>query len=671
MLTLFILLIPFIFSAFLYFPPFKKEKKVFWSGNIVFGTCLILSTVVISQFFYGNEGISFSFPWLNVSQGLKLNFSFFTDAKGIFLAWTVALLTLVVHNFSYYYLKSHGGNEFRRYIALLALFSGSMMGIIFSYNLIQLFIFWELVGTSSYFLVGFHKEKKSASIGSLKAILYNRLGDVIFFSGILLYGALFGTFDMGILANKELKIPTEIAVLLLVGIMSKSVQIPFQVWLPNAMEGPTPISSLLHAATMVVSGIFFAYRISESLTAEILNFMALIGILTGLIGAISALKNYNLKKILAYSTISQLGIMLFAIGIGASEASYFHLLTHAFFKCSLFLCSGIVLTYLHQIYKNPPPYSEQDIRYMGGLRKTLPRTFIFTILSSAALAGIPFTSGFLSKDLLLANAFSWAIKNGIFGTSLAICLVIINLMTTYYILRFIWYVFLSNFRGVSVKLNGQLEQTEFKEIIGKCTLWAMIPTILGVSLFWSPFSPFSPGKSWIFDWIELRNLAQIFYNISFIVSLFILFAGYGIFYLLHQSFKSGPDVKEKFFPISTSISQLDLNQAFEDLYHILFIKPALRIFNLASWVEKNITDGIVRNIVYLFVEIKIGTINISLSSLAIQAEMIIDSIVNGIGSLLKILGRIFQKLQTGSIQTYLWLGGAILAILVWISLLFR
>ena len=343
---------------------------------------------------------SLSFPWANIGS-LQLNIGITLDQLSTGMMIVVTGVGLLVHIFSLAYMKDDDAKA--RYFTGLALFMFSMTGIVLSSNFIMTFIFWELVGLSSYLLIGHWYQKDSAADAAKKAFITNRIGDFGFMIGILMLWGITGT-----LTFSEMEIPTTIsagvlgAALLCVfcGAIGKSAQLPLHVWLPDAMEGPTPVSALIHAATMVAAGVYMLFRVQLSIGAGSFEgfsgtTIAWIGGATSLAAALMATQQDDIKKILAYSTLSQLGYMIMAIGLLAGEAAMFHLFTHAWFKALLFLGSGAIIYACHH---------EQNIWKMGGLMKKMPITTLTFAIGTAALIAIPFTSGFFSKEQILEAA---------------------------------------------------------------------------------------------------------------------------------------------------------------------------------------------------------------------------------------------------------------------------
>ena len=363
-------------------------------------TASAIATLVISLRLLGQSG-TFNIDWATIGD-LHLQIGIKLDQLSTGMMTIVTGVGALVHIFSLSYMKDDAAKN--RYFTGLSLFMFSMTGIVLSSNFIMTFIFWELVGLSSYLLIGHWYHKDSAADAAKKAFLCNRVGDFGFMIGILMLWGITGT-----LAFDEMKVPAEIsagvlsaAVLcIFCGAVGKSAQLPLHVWLPDAMEGPTPVSALIHAATMVAAGVYMLFRLQLSLGFEVFEglqasaVIAWTGGITALVAALMAVQQDDIKRVLAYSTLSQLGYMIMAVGLVSGEAGMFHLFTHAWFKALLFLGSGAVIHACHH---------EQNIWKMGGLLKKMPLTGITFFLGFAALIAVPFTSGFFSKELILHAA---------------------------------------------------------------------------------------------------------------------------------------------------------------------------------------------------------------------------------------------------------------------------
>ncbi|MFK5922739.1 MAG: NADH-quinone oxidoreductase subunit L [Verrucomicrobiota bacterium] len=387
-----------------------------------------------------------AFPWLNLSSNFVVEIGFQIDQLSRGMMFVVTAIGAAVHVFSLAYMKDDEGKA--RYFAGLSFFMFSMTGIVFANNFVMMFVFWELVGFSSYVLIGHWFEKDSAADAAKKAFLTNRIGDFGFMIGILLVWGLTKSIyftqiatavvDDQILNGVSNGLLMAMVLCVFCGAIGKSAQLPLHVWLPDAMEGPTPVSALIHAATMVAAGVYMLARIAFliPMSAGAGEVIAWIGAITSLIAALMALQQNDIKRILAYSTLSQLGYMVMAVGINAADAAMFHLFTHAFFKALLFLGSGAVIYACHH---------EQDIWKMGGLAKKMPITFVTFVIGTAALMGLPFvTSGFFSKEAILGAALHG-------HRALFVIAAFIVLLTAFYMTRLIVVAFLGEDRSENAK----------------------------------------------------------------------------------------------------------------------------------------------------------------------------------------------------------------------------
>ena len=346
-----------------------------------------------------NENI---YTWMQVG-GLNMSVGFLVDNLTSVMLLVVSFVSLMVHIYTIGYMQEDEG--YTKFFSYISLFTFAMFMLVISNNFMQLFFGWEAVGLVSYLLIGFWHHKESAVEASLKAFLVNRVGDFGFLLGIAVLLMFFGTLDYVetfTLANQvngqtifgDISVITVICLLLFIGAMGKSAQVPLHVWLPGSMEGPTPISALIHAATMVTAGIFMVSRMSPifELSDVALTVMMVIGAITAISMGLLGIVQNDIKRVVAYSTLSQLGYMTVALGVSAYSVAIFHLMTHAFFKALLFLAAGSVIVALHH---------EQDIRNMGALRKKMPITYITALIGTLALIGFPGFAGFYSKDMII------------------------------------------------------------------------------------------------------------------------------------------------------------------------------------------------------------------------------------------------------------------------------
>lgn len=649
-----------------------KLKKAFTFEIFISSITLILSVFLlyakISAFV--EKDILFSFSWinfgilpkwgdLNIKLGIKL------DNITVIMTFVVTLISFLVHIFSVEYMK--GDKRYNRYFAYLGIFTFSMLGIVFTDNILGMYIFWELVGLSSYLLIGFWFEKKSASDASKKAFIVNRIGDIGMFAGILILFFTYHTFNLNDIFTQMSsgKIPfnsnfwmTITGILVFMGAVGKSAQFPLHVWLPDAMEGPTPVSALIHAATMVAAGVYLSVRIFVMLTADAMLVIAIIGAVTSFIAATIALTQNDIKKVLAYSTVSQLGYMIMAVGVGAYAFAFFHLVTHAFFKACLFLGSGSVIHSMHH---------EQNIQKMGGLRKKMPLTYITFLISTLAISGVPLTSGFLSKDGILAGTLAFGKLTG--HWLIPIAAFTVALMTAFYMFRLVILTFHGDPRDVH-KFDHAHESPKLM------VTPLIVLSLLSLFIFYTP-NPVSPDQGWFLgEWIktpsqvvpdnsrfgflinsaeEQINHGKILHSVEYTETLHsvhypalflsLILGGLGILiaFVTYQWKKINPDA------ITAKIKPLylfSLNKWYiDELYDKTFIAGTLLVSRLSAWFDTYIVDGIVNGSAYV---IK------SFSNIVSWFDKyIIDGFVNFTAFLSGFLGIGLRRLQTGKVQTYL------------------
>ncbi len=431
-------------------------------GTVGMGVTAILGyTVALTYFFSGNpefinesgqrlQYIVFNIDWLAFTDNLVIRLGFYLDSISAMMLIVITTISFMVHLYSLGYM--HGERGFQRYYAFLSLFSFSMLGLVVATNIFQMYIFWELVGASSYLLIGFYYTKHAAVSASKKAFIVTRFADLGFLIGILVLSFYSNTFDFDALTTNPMEalggaagttflgasVLTWGLVLIFVGGMGKSAMMPLHIWLPDAMEGPTPVSALIHAATMVVAGVFLVARMFPVyiFEASATTFVAIIGAATAFYAAVVACTQLDIKRVLAFSTISQIAFMMVALGVaglGMGEvshhglgymASMFHLFTHAMFKALLFLGAGALI---HAVHSN-------DYTAMGGLRKYMPITHWTFLIGCLAIAGIPPFSGFFSKDEILSAAYAWSPWMGVWMTMVAA-------LTAFYMFRLYYLIF--------------------------------------------------------------------------------------------------------------------------------------------------------------------------------------------------------------------------------------
>ena len=447
-------LIPFLpFAAFLILGlgnHWIKEKAHWIAVPAVLGS-LILAGLTFGDVAAGDKISVPLYTWLT-SGDLRISLGLSIDRLTAAMLLLVTIVSSLVHIYTIRYMRGERG--YARFFAYIALFTFSMLMLVMADNFLQLFVFWEAVGLCSYLLIGHWYDRPLACNAATKAFLVNRIGDFGFLLGILLLLATFGSLEyrhvfaqaadfksqtLNLLAfvggTWDVSALTLICLLLFTGAVGKSAQVPLHVWLPDAMEGPTPISALIHAATMVTAGVFMVARLSPlyDLSPTAMTVVAVVGTLTMVLGATIALTQHDIKRVVAYSTLSQLGYMMMACGLGAYAAGIYHLLTHGAFKALLFLGCGSVIIALHH---------EQDMRRMGGLKSKLPVTYWTFVIGSLALSGFPFTAGFFSKDEILVSAWS----AGALGKVSAVLGLATAFLTAIYSFRLVFVTFWGNSR---------------------------------------------------------------------------------------------------------------------------------------------------------------------------------------------------------------------------------
>ena len=413
---------------------------------------LLLSIYLVTIFtLYEQSVLTYKlYPWINIEY-FSANIGYLIDQMSSVMIFVVCSISFFVHIYSTGYMTFD--KDYSRFFSYISFFTFAMLLLVMSDNFIQMFIGWEGVGLASYLLIGFWHSKASAISANLKAFLVNRIGDLFFIIGVVIIFSIFNSFNFSVIFDEinYLKDPNDLANLelaclfLFIGAMAKSAQIPLHIWLPDSMEGPTPISALIHAATMVTAGIFLIIRLSPiyEVSTYTMDTILIIGAITSLLLGIVGIYQNDIKKVIAYSTISQLGYMICILGAGFYAASFFHLFTHAFFKALLFLSAGAVIISMHH---------EQDIRKMGNLRAYLPITYKCFLIGTLCLVGFPLTSGFFSKDLILISLYN---DDNFLSLFSYVILVIGTFVTSMYSFRLLFLVFHGDERFKGQKITEQ------------------------------------------------------------------------------------------------------------------------------------------------------------------------------------------------------------------------
>jgi NADH-quinone oxidoreductase subunit L len=617
-LSLAVLLLPLFNFVVLIFFNRRLPRQGDWLGTFFLFVGLALSALILYTKLtaYHDETIQTTFTWIKFGNvpGLgqfQWTLGFTIDNLSAVMMVVVNLISSLVHLYSIGYMKGDG--RYGRYFAYLGVFTFSMLGIVLTNNFFLMYVSWELVGLSSYLLIGFWFEKKSASDAGKKAFIVNRVGDIGMFIGILILYANFHTFSFDAIfgAIKAGQIPfgsdawlTAAGILIFCGAVGKSAQFPLHVWLPDAMEGPTPVSALIHAATMVAAGVYLIARTFVMMTGDALTVIAYIGAITAFISATIAIAQNDIKKVLAYSTISQLGYMVMGLGVGAFTAGFFHLTTHAMFKAGLFLGAGSVIHSMHHAlhHANDHHTDAQDIRNMGGLRTKMPITFWTFLIYSLAISGVPFTSGFLSKDEILAGTLAYGNLTGHYF--IPIVGFFVAGLTAFYMFRLVILTFL-----------GEHKDLHRAEAIHESPKVMTIPLIVLATFsffffFTGNFNPLS-NQGWFTHAIErpetvVPAIVAAPGNEAFeealhqahvpAMLLSLTLAGLGIlvaFSTYYWKKISADAVADRLKPVH----QFLLNKwYFDELYEWLIVGGTKGLANVLRWFDNTIIDGVVNGV---------------------------------------------------------------------------
>lgn len=625
-----VLTIPLIGGLITYFVPVKGIHLL---SPVFLSIGLILSAIM--PIF---PDILFKWKWVgDVILGIQV------DGLSSILISLVYFVSLLVNIFSIHYMREEPG--INRYYFKLGFFTTSMIGLLLSDHLILLFVFWELVGFSSYLLIGYWFRDVEKAKSARVAFMVNRVADAGLLIGIIL---LITVFDISYLSKilplGGTNLVTFVGLMLAIGAFGKSAQFPFFGWLNKAMAGPTPVSALIHAATMVTAGVYLLVRVSPMLTDHVLMLIALVGSLTALIAGISAIFQNDIKAVLAYSTISQLGYMVLGIGVGAIQSSVFHLWTHAFFKAGLFLAAGCVINFMHQANH---AVDGQDMRNMGGLKKFLPFTFFTFLICGAALAGLPFTAGFLSKEGILISSMSWFSSNSgeygslmwvvnVFAFGAAAC-------TPIYISRQILLVFFDKPRtSFTSKIFAFIEPL----ITVKLPLFLLM---LGSVWFLSAINPFD-SNGWFFSEIIFKGV-----NVdpspawigSFVMGVSLLLAtlGIGLMYFVYRPGARNIIAYKESWVSENVFVQLFYTGWHIDKLYLVFNGSFLIASNFVFWFDKKIIDKAVNGV---------GISAVVLGKITSGFDrLVVDGLVNLIARIFRGLGGITTRTQSPEIQTQL------------------
>jgi NADH-quinone oxidoreductase subunit L len=594
---LYIILIPLLpFVGFILLGLFGK--KIFGQssglvGTILIGISALLSFYVAYGYFFnwGKEAeaykaiIPMKLAWLEFMPGMSIDMGVMLDPISVMMLVVVTFISLMVHIYSLSYMK--GEERYSTYYAFLGLFTFSMLGLVMSSNIFQIYMFWELVGVSSFLLIGFYYSKPSAVAAAKKAFIVTRFADLGFLIGILILSYYAQTLDFQTLIQR-LTLPgspglqgamsatflglsalTWGLALIFIGGAGKSAMFPLHIWLPDAMEGPTPVSALIHAATMVVAGVFLVARlfpVYAIAAPDVLQWIGSIGVVSALIAAVIACTQTDIKRVLAYSTMSQIGYMMFALGVSGYggenglgfTASQFHLFTHAMFKALLFLGAGVVI---HAVHSN-------EMKDMGGLRKQLPVTHITFLVACLAIAGIPPLSGFFSKEEILLAAYNS--NKLIFGIAL-----FTSGLTAFYMFRLYFSIF----------WNKPAAHSQHGKEGSFALLFPLV--VLAIGAVFAGFIPF--GKYVSSDGIPLPSSIHLQFSIAPVL------IGVAGILLAAWFYKNKNERPSKLATSLNGFYTTALNKFYIDELYLFVTKKVL--FNLvgkpAAWFDKNVVDGLV------------------------------------------------------------------------------
>ncbi|HEY0752268.1 MAG TPA: NADH-quinone oxidoreductase subunit L [Chitinophagaceae bacterium] len=561
---------------------FNKSAGLIATGGLLVST--ILSIAAAYKYFFVDgvtNGVypkieALKYTWLEFSPNVAIDMGILLDPISVMMIVVVSFVSLMVHVFSLGYMK--GEERFATYYAFLGLFTFSMLGLVLSTNIFQIYMFWELVGVSSYLLIGFYFQKPSAVAASKKAFIVTRFADLGFLIGILILAFNAGTLDFGVLIERlttieltasflGISVLTWGLVLVFIGGAGKSAMFPLHIWLPDAMEGPTPVSALIHAATMVVAGVYLVARLFPVFAVDpvALDVVTWVGVTSAVIAAVIACTQTDIKRVLAYSTMSQIGYMMFALGVSGYggeaglgfTASMFHLFTHAFFKSLLFLCAGAVI---HLIHSN-------DMKDMGGLRKLMPITHIAFLIACLAIAGIPPFAGFFSKEEILLAAYNS-------NMTVYVIALLTAALTAFYMFRLYFSIFWNKPSTVTHSHHGEGSFS--------MKLPLVILAVLSVVAGFVPFGEFVSS-----DGAPLAAHFDIMFSIAPVVLAVIAIL------IAMRFYKVENNRPTKLANALGGFYQAAYSKFYIDEIYLFVTKKV--IFNLigrpAAWVDKNIVDG--------------------------------------------------------------------------------
>ena len=612
-----------------------------------------LSMFAYMLFIRYDSDFSVEWRWLWIDLGdFVIELGILVDNLTIMMLLVVTLVSSLIHIYSISYMKDDP--RYNRYFAYLSLFSFSMLIIVLSNNLFGLYIGWELVGISSYLLIGFWFEKDSASNAGKKAFITNRVGDFGFFIGVLLFFTAVGSFNYGdIIAGVDAGamsdgLFTAAGIALFMGAVGKSAQVPLHIWLPDAMEGPTPVSALIHAATMVAAGVYMVGRIYPLFSPDALLFIAYVGAITAFVTATIAVVRKDIKRVLAYSTVSQLGFMILALGVGGYVSGLWHLTTHAFFKALLFLGAGSVIHVAHT----------NDMFRMGGFKKKMPVTFWTFLIATLAISGVPGFSGFFSKDAILASAleFSFAHPGHIM---LFILPLIAAGLTAFYMFRALFLTFYGEPQDKEIYSHihespgsmtipmvilatitilitfDQWRGFEYLPLVGEYAGWFQ-------HLIHEPRAIFTGAAAMAESVVGHGTSEETAHTIAMWLSIFVAGVGILLAYLFYLKKSLSAEKVSK--SLSSIYTLLRNKYYFDEFYGATVIRGVLGLSKASAKFDDTIIDGAVNGT---------ATITIWLSKASRWFDdHIVDGAVNGTATVTTFFGTRLRRLQTGTVENY-------------------
>tara|TARA_Y100001935_G_scaffold122978_1_gene102219 strand:+ start:751 stop:2886 length:2136 start_codon:yes stop_codon:yes gene_type:complete len=698
-LTLSFLFIPVILFLYQLFFGHLLKHDTWYISIFGIGLNLAVALSFFFRIFFNKPDVAIihkSANWLTTGN-FNLDLGVSIDNLAAIMLLVVSLVSFLVHLYSSEYMR--GDARFSRYYAYLGLFTFSMNGIVLADSITMIYIFWELVGLSSYLIIGFWFEKNSAASASKKAFLTNRVGDIGMFIGIMMIYFVGDTHSFNLSDIIEKVKTTEIdstyltiaGILLFMGAVGKSAQLPLHIWLPDAMAGPTPASAMIHAATMVAAGVYLTIRIFPILTFDALTYIAFTGALTALFAAIIAITQNDIKKVLAYSTVSQLGYMVMALGVGAYAAAFFHLVTHAMFKACLFLASGSVIHSMHHSLHELHDHDTdpQDMRNMGGLKDKMPITYLGMLITTLAIAGVPFFSGFVSKDAILAGVLGHYFEYGGITLFLPIAGFGAAAITAFYMFRLIFMTF--HGKPHSEEIHKHLHESP-----KVMTIPLIVLSLLSLGIFYTgTIDPLSDGsKGWFkkaigkgknyvikvehhddshshdynshhyedfkkgksFTKHAYHNAHDAHYTAMYL-SLTVAFFGIILSSLFYLFKKLNAETFKKIFNF-IKLYDISKNKFYiDEIYSNILYKPFMFWSYICSKIDWDYYDQ-------TFID-SIGKITLlsSEKSVKVDYDWLDQKVVDGFGKIANFTSLKMKKLQGGVVQAYI-LGGLVAIILI-------